>query len=177
MKKHFVLSAVVVWALLASTACTIDPVHQDAVAALGREKPGVPRGPLHRAGQPCLTCHGGAGPASTVLSVAGTIYQQDNARVPFANALIKLTDSVGHHIETGTNCVGNFFLQPADFSPVYPMWVAVSYNHQDTNMNTPIFRTGACATCHRDPRGPTSPGHIYFQAAVLKFPFPPSGCP
>lgn len=178
MTRRSLFSAFVLAMLLApATACTIDPFHSDAVAALGPETRGVRRGPLHRPGQPCLTCHGGAGPAHFVMSVAGTVYQQDNGRVPFANALVKLTDSRGHHIVTGTNCAGNFFVQPAEFTPVYPMWVAVSYGGQDTNMNTPIFRWGSCGGCHVDPRGPSSPGHVFFQLSFNKYKFPPSGCP
>jgi hypothetical protein len=177
MKTRSLFSAIALAALLAPAACTIDPVHSEQVSALGPEQPGVPRGPLHRAGQPCLTCHGGDGPASMVFSVAGTVYEQDNARVPFANALVKLTDSAGHHVVTGTNCAGNFFLQPGDFTPSFPMWVAVSYAGQDANMNTPVFRDGSCAGCHVDPRGPSSPGHVYFQAASQNFHFPASGCP
>src|SRR5207249_3431097 len=43
-------------ALGGAIACG-DPVHDDAVAALGPEAPGVRPGPTPRPGQPGLTCH------------------------------------------------------------------------------------------------------------------------
>ena len=52
-----------------------DPVHDQEVAALGGEAPGVSPGPTHRPGQPCNVCHGGVGPANLRFSVAGTVYQ------------------------------------------------------------------------------------------------------
>ena len=57
------LAASLVW------ACG-DPVHDARVAALGDERPGVPAGPNHRPGQPCLACHGGDGPSDVELAVA-----------------------------------------------------------------------------------------------------------
>ena len=51
-----------------------DPTHDRAVEVLGGEAPGVPEGPLHRPGQPCVTCHGDSGPASGEFSLAGTVY-------------------------------------------------------------------------------------------------------
>ena len=55
-------------------ACDTDPVHSSAVDALGPEVAGVPKGPYHRAGQPCVTCHGGEGPASQQFVMAGTVF-------------------------------------------------------------------------------------------------------
>src|SRR5450432_160855 len=63
----------VVRAMLAGTVlvCALvgcgDPVHDTAVSALGPEAPGVPKGPLHRPGQPCVLCHGPQGSATTFL--------------------------------------------------------------------------------------------------------------
>jgi hypothetical protein len=57
---------------LAAVGCD-DPVHDDAVTALGGEDPNVPIGALHRPGQPCLVCHGGSGPAALAFSVGGTV--------------------------------------------------------------------------------------------------------
>lgn len=177
MTTRALIPVLAVSTLLALAACSSDPIHSDARAALGPETPGIPRGPYHRAGQPCLVCHGGQGPATMVLSVAGTVYQHDNSLVPFANAIVKVADSAGHTARTGTNCVGNFFFQPADFNPVFPIWVAISYGGQDLTMNTPIFRQGSCANCHRDPRGVSSAGHVYYKLSSSGFQFPPSGCP
>ena len=51
-----------------------DATHDEEVAALGAEDPAVPPGPDHRPGQPCLTCHGGIGPAKQQFSIGGTVY-------------------------------------------------------------------------------------------------------
>ena len=55
---------------IALGAC-VDETHELQVQALGGEAPGVPKGPLHRPGQPCLVCHGEAGPASPSSSSPG----------------------------------------------------------------------------------------------------------
>ena len=73
-----------------------DPVHDQEVAALGGEAPGVPQGPLHRPGQPCNVCHGGIGPANLRFSVAGTVYQYSVSPSPAANgATVQLQDVTG----------------------------------------------------------------------------------
>ena len=114
-------------------ACHPDPVHSDAVSAQGPEDPGVPPGPLHRPGQPCLVCHADRGPASMVLSLAGTIYKQGgNARDPLPNAIVRVTDSKGRTVSTGTNCAGNFFIQKQQFDPAWPVWVQLEFGgHAD----------------------------------------------
>ena len=56
-----------------------DPVHDDAVSALGGETPGIPRGPLHRPGQPCLVCHDGASGDPAAFSMAGTVFLDANS--------------------------------------------------------------------------------------------------
>src|SRR5256885_5077120 len=68
--------------LFAMVVACNDPVHDARVDALGPEIDGVPRGPLHRRGQPCLTCHGGSGPANTELSVAGTVFATPEVGAP-----------------------------------------------------------------------------------------------
>lgn len=77
-------------------AAACDPVRSDAVAALGGEAPGVPHGPTHRPGQPCLLGHSN-------FAVAGTVF-------------------------------------------------------------TDVGRNGACASCHFDPAGRDSPGHVFAPA-------------
>lgn len=60
----------------AIAGCSTDPVHDAEVAALGPEVPGMPKSlyEYHRAGQPCLVCHGGEGPAHTQFSFGGTVF-------------------------------------------------------------------------------------------------------
>ena len=65
-------------ALVALAAC--DPVHGDAISALGPEAPDVRQGPLHRPGQPCLLCHDGALGDPQRFTIAGTVFETQGAR-------------------------------------------------------------------------------------------------
>lgn len=138
-----------------------DPTHDDAVEALGPEEPGVPAGPLHRPGQPCLVCHGGEGPSDAELSVGGTAYKYVDTLEPLVNALVKLTDRNGKTQLTGTNCAGNFFVQKTDYDPSYPFYTSVLFGGLEREMTTPVYRDGSCAGCHADPVGKESIGHIF----------------
>jgi hypothetical protein len=144
--------------LLALPPLACDPVHADEVAALGGEAPGVPRGPLHRPGQPCLVCHAGR------FSVAGTVFVDATDRSPAVGAEVRLTDSQGNAYSAHTNEAGNFYVQPGQFTPVYPMKVAVAWSGVTVNMTADVGREGSCAKCHSDPPGPSSAGHVYIPA-------------
>jgi hypothetical protein len=144
---------------LALAACT-DPVRAQAIAALGGEEAGVPPGPLHRPGQPCLVCHDG-GEASR-FSVAGTVYARAEGTVPVARVTVELLDTDERAFKATTNCAGNFFVRPGDFVPQYPLWVTLAVGEQRLDMESPVFRDGSCASCHGDPKGPASAGHAYF---------------
>ena len=149
--------------LLAALGGSCDPVHDDAVAALGGEAPGVPPGPLHRPGQPCLVCHaGGAGDRGT-FSMAGTIYLGGNTLVPAVGATVTLVGADGATASATTNPAGNFFFTPASFAPTFPVHVtSVVMGGVSVTMHSHIGGTGSCAGCHADPAGPGSPGHVYF---------------
>lgn len=149
---------------LISTALIVacgDPVHTDAVDALGPEAHGVEPGPLHRPGQPCLVCHGGKGPGNLEFSVAGTVYKYADSNEPLANAIVKLVDQGGPSTIVGTNCVGNFFVQRTDFDPVFPLWTRIQLGSLDIEMSTPVFGKGSCAHCHQDSPTESSVGRIY----------------
>ncbi len=156
-----------------------DPVHDARVTALGGEKAGVPTGPEHRAGQPCLTCHGGNGPSSLELSVAGTIYQSAALdSPPLAGATVtifdatELADGGAPHTVT-TNPAGNFYIPRSSWSPFYPLHdisVSASGAAAPTTMHTDVGRDGSCATCHFDPKGSASHGHVYFVLDPADFP-------
>jgi hypothetical protein len=156
-----------VWLLALLTQACANPVHDDDVAALGPEDPNVPRGPLHRPGQPCLTCHGGQGPAGAQFSLGGTIYEfRLSTAVPAVGALVQVEDIDGNYWTVPTNEVGNFFVGVHEFVPVYPIKLNVfSADLTITqNMQTYSARQGSCAACHAPlPTGPTSPGPVYLQ--------------
>ncbi len=169
------LSIVVLAALSAfmmlGNACG-DPVHDDLVSALGAENPKVPTGPLHRPGQPCMACHGGRGPAKSAFSMAGTVFALIDKTDPLSGVVVNLKDSVAYPdpnskgIDTTTNAAGNFFLHSDEFTPAYPVHVKLSHPTAPAGagkvMYSHVGRDGSCASCHHDPVGTESPGHIYF---------------
>lgn len=166
------------WVAAAALAACSDPVHSRDVDALGGENPAVPEGPLHRPGQPCVTCHGEYGPADSEFAFAGTVYQDSSDKaVPLPDAKVSLLDASGKKYETGTNCAGNFFVMKNDYKPLYPVWVTVYFGIVGgepfgKEMSSPIYREGSCAGCHSDPPGTEAAGHVYFSEDPL--PFPPS---
>ena len=131
----------------ASTSC-IDPVHSDAVAALGSETAGVGRGPRHRPGQPCLTCHGGMGPASPEFSVAGTVYTARDGAAPLGGVTVAVTDARNETRLLVSNDAGNFYIAAANWAPVTPLSVQLQYGGKTKVMKSHIGGTGACAVCH-----------------------------
>jgi hypothetical protein len=145
-------------ALLALTSCS-DPVQSTRIEALGSERSGVAKGPLHRPGQPCVLCHDGSGPRA--FSVAGTVYSADGSSAAAAGVRVELTDSTGATFTTASNCAGNFFVEPADFTPLYPMWVALETAGERIEMDTPVARDGSCASCHARESSAASPGVVY----------------
>jgi hypothetical protein len=144
-----------------AAACDADPVHTAAVSALGPEVAGIPKGEYHRAGQPCVTCHGGEGPASTQFSIAGTIfYGPANGNTPpigVGDATVVLEDDTQSQFQVITDCVGNFFIKPGDWPghPQFPVLVTVQGQPENTNlevsMQSHIGRDGSCADCHQYP--------------------------
>jgi hypothetical protein len=152
-------------ALTALAAC--DPVHDDAIAALGPEAPGVRRGPLHRPGQPCLLCHDGAIGDPQRFTVAGTVYQTPGRQVASVGATVGLTDTNGSSIELQTNGAGNFYATPSQYDPAFPIQTTVRVPGGETvrmqtliEGNGTVEPTGSCASCHFDPPRQDSPGHV-----------------
>ena len=145
-----------------------DPVHDDAVSALGGEAPGVRKGPLHRPGQPCILCHDGAIGDPQRFTVAGTVFQTSGSKAAAVGATVTVTDANGSAIQVQTNAAGNFYLTPHQYDPVVPMQVVVTDSSGvSTKMQTVVAgnlavepNNGSCASCHFDPPGPTSPGHV-----------------
>jgi hypothetical protein len=160
-----VLGAVCVVAT--SPACVAE-THDEEVAALGPEAPGVPPGELHRPGQPCVTCHGGSGPAKLQFSVGGTVYENEGQPAAAVGAAVTIEDIDGHLWTVNTNSVGNFFVTLADFAPHYPTQPTVTpANGMSISMATHVSRDGSCADCHANPAGPTSAGPVYAVRAMM----------
>jgi hypothetical protein len=165
MPKRDVLSTCFVGLLLLSCS---DPVHDNAVQSLGPEDPLVGPGPDHRPGQPCLACHGGAGPAIARFVVGGTVYATQGGRQPADRALVQIEDVDGHIVIATTNSAGNFYVSVGESELRYPTQVAVSSSKGDqtSQMFSLSNRDGSCADCHLSPAGPTSPGPVFVYPAV-----------
>jgi mono/diheme cytochrome c family protein len=148
----------------ASVSC-VDEVHDQEVAALGPTD--LPNGPTHRAGQPCLVCHGGSGPAKAVFTLAGTVVQVQDGSSGAEGAIVLTEDVDGRTHVSSTNSVGNFFVTPDDFTPHYPaqMTVTSSDGSLTEQMLTHVGRDGSCADCHKPTEGPSSAGPVYLQLA------------
>lgn len=150
-------------AICAATLSCNDAEHDLQVSALGPEDPAVPAGPDHRPGQPCLVCHGGAGPAHTQFSVAGTVYAFEGSVARAVGAIAQIEDVDGVVYNAKTNTAGNFFVSPSDFTPHYPTYnqVMSADGSKSQGMVTLVNREGSCGTCHVSPRGPDSQGPVY----------------
>jgi len=139
-------------AIVLGAACA-NPVHADAVAALGDEAPGVSPGPDHRPGQPCLTCHGGDGPGPD-FAIAGTIYETRGRNKPLEGVAVTLTDANRDTRQPVSNSVGNFYLRAEQWSPTFPVFVNLNYADPATGKNvsidmlTRLGGNGGCAFCH-----------------------------
>ena len=146
---------------VALLACAVDPVHNAQVDALGDDPTGMPNGPTHRAGQPCLACHGGSGPAGVQFIFGGTVYAVKGKPDPLANGSVHLTDATNATFDVPTNEVGNFFVTTAEWHPVFPVLVKISQQNSEAEMISHIGRDGSCADCHTSTPGPRSPGPAY----------------
>jgi len=150
---------------IAIVSCA-DPVLSDAVEGQGNETSGVEKGEFHRAGQPCGTCHQEGGPAADFpFTVAGTVFAQPMRQVGVEAAEIRMTDADGTKYTAKTNCVGNFFVTPAEWQPKYPILVEVAKNNVRRSMRSAIGRDASCAGCHTPDLEPADPfsqvPHIY----------------
>jgi hypothetical protein len=154
----------------------VDPVHNAQVKALGGEATGVPQGEFHRAGQPCTTCHEDSGPASTVFSVAGTVFYGPERSIGAGGVEVLLVDSDGAKRSVTTNCVGNFFIPRDSWDPAFPILVSLAQGTTTVSMKSQISREGSCANCHRDPPGFDTPGHVRLMSTDKNVTIP-SGCP
>lgn len=146
--------------------CSLDPVANGAIKALGDEDPNIPRGPYHRQGQPCNLCHSDSGPASDKkFAVAGTVFVDPFGRRGSKNTWVRVRDATGNTVCKTTNCKGNFFFFDEDFTPAgqfqgkagpaFPLLVSVQRPlpgdpvGKTRAMSSHIGREGACAGCHR----------------------------
>lgn len=147
-----------------------DPVHDDAVSALGPEAPGERPGPTHRHGQPCLVCHGGSGPGKPEFSIGGTVYAVKGQPQTIEGATVHLVDSRNEKRDVNTNAAGNFYIEASAWVPVGPINVTVSLGAISIPMGTHIGRDGSCASCHAEPASTSTVGHVYVATSAADLP-------
>ncbi len=144
-----VLGTAIATALAWSTACT-DPVLDQRVAEQGNEVDKIDKGQYHRAGSRCVVCHQESGEASdSPFTLAGTVFAQPLRQVGVGDVAILLTDADGTKYTAKTNCVGNFFVKPGEWTPKFPVLVAIEKNGVRRSMRSPIGRDADCAGCHK----------------------------
>lgn len=153
-----------------------DPVHDLQVKALGGEAPNVPTGEYHRAGQPCTTCHGQYGPASSQFAIGGTIFHGPDKAIGEEGVRVEMVDATGSQRNTITNCVGNFYIPTSDWDPAFPVLVMIRKDQTTRTMQSHIGREASCNQCHKDPPSFDSPGHISLVPNEDNAP-PPQDCP
>lgn len=168
--------------LLGGLGSCSEPVHDQEVEALGPEQGGVPAGEHHRAGQPCLVCHGALGPSEHRFSVAGTVFFGPSKAVGQEGVEVLMVDAANTSPPPiRTNCVGNFFVRFEQWNPRYPVLVRVARGDKEQSMISHVGREGSCAGCHRlGPPDFDSPGHVFLvsKAEEGSTPIPePSFCP
>jgi hypothetical protein len=184
-------------ALAPVAACDMDPVHSELVNQLGPEAPSIPKGPYHRAGQPCVLCHGDEGPASEKFALAGTVFYGPNTTgiglIGACGVTVYIEDDTGAMVNVTTNCVGNFWLSAAQYPLSFPLLVTIagtptgSTNSGEQKMVSFISREPSCGMCHQVQSGLSTqpnqivnyyetPGTIYVTADDPTFKGDPS-CP
>ena len=142
-------------AIVALAAACTDPVRDQAIEQLGPEAPGVPPGPEHRPGQPCLLCHAEGGPASDApFAVAGTVYENESPNSPgAADVEVRFVDAANGapRVPVFTNRSGNFFVRQAEWADLtYPFKVGLFRDDVSVQtMATTVNREGSCNHCHR----------------------------
>lgn len=171
-RAYFVVTAL---ALVLASGCA-NPIQDARIAQLGPEDPAIPPSDIHRAGQPCLLCHGAYQGAEPEMTVAGTIYgySWDTAHskadpIPVKDVTIEISDAFGTSPATPpkTNCAGNFYLTKDDWNPSFPLRVAIRYpvtgeeNGERVSMGTRISRDGSCNGCHEGRPNQGSPGWVF----------------
>jgi hypothetical protein len=153
-KSHRILFA----ALCAPFAlsCT-DPVRDRQIERLGEERDGVPQGPEHRPGQPCVLCHSEGGPASDKpFVIAGTVFESNAADSAGASGIrVYFVDASNAQRTYVTNAAGNFYIPEAEWKDLtYPFKTGIKQGtSKPIEMMSTVNREGSCNFCHKPTPG------------------------
>lgn len=172
-------------ALLCSTAlcaCLGQSPETRRQEDLGPELPGMGPGPNHRAGQPCLVCHGEEGGiAGPTFVLAGTVFEAPTSTRGASDVRVEVTDGKGRSFTAHTNRVGTFFVTEdgtgtdpvwyrdgrvsLPYSLAYPLRVSLHKGDVEQTMRGLVWREGSCAACHGGSAAATSNGRIFLGGA------------
>ncbi len=161
-------------ALSVGISCNLDPVHRAAVNNLGSEQGNdyPPESEFHRPGEPCALCHSKEGPADNTFVLGGTVFWgPDDYRRRVDQAYVRIKDANKVTKCFVTNCNGNFFVRPEQFSRLtFPLLISVERAKKPgvdestmriRRMTSHVGREASCATCHTlGLRDFASPGQI-----------------
>lgn len=93
--------------------------------------------------------------------MAGTVYIDADSLTPIDDVRVDFIDSFGREFSTTTNCAGSFIVRRREYPVGGPIWVSLHRDEVLREMETPIYRDGSCASCHTDPLGAASAGHVF----------------
>ena len=102
------------------------------------------------------------------FTIAGTVFETQSTLTPASGASVTLVDAKGSSVVLPpTNAAGNFYSTPSQYDPTFPVQVTLlGAGGQSVRMesliegNGTIQPNGSCASCHFDPQGPSTPGHL-----------------
>jgi hypothetical protein len=173
-------------ALLPVLAGCGNPAIDVVVETLGDEDPKVGVNANHRAGQPCLHCHGPYYGASPRMAVAGTVFGNPNTAdpIPVQNVRIRLFDTAetAAKLAIFSECSGNFFVNYSDDSRdalFFPLAVRIQCPEPENttvredeppihlSMQSRVSREGSCNFCHHGNRDQKSPGWVICDASLV----------
>ncbi|SRR5258705_7702785 len=123
---------------------------------------GIPEhGPMMRAGEDCLSCHGlGTGlEKGQTWSVAGTVFGSFSAGPGegVLGAVVRLTDKNGRELSLFSNSAGNFYsAEPLAF----PLQRACVQRNGEVFCMRRDVPDGSCNTCHNNPPMWAAPGRV-----------------
>lgn len=140
--------------LAACLGTSPEDAEREALGPYGDDDDGDPE---HRPGQPCLVCH-------DEFVVAGTVFLYADDDVGVGGAVVEVEDAEGRIFSAPTNRTGNFMVSVKGgisapqlsrrgnllipWDPVFPLRVNVRRNGVERDMESWIWREGACAGCH-----------------------------
>jgi hypothetical protein len=162
--------------LLSALSGCGNPSYDVQIEGLPPDTGAVKPGGSHRAGQPCLLCHGPYKGAYPQLSVAGTVFTLPTTADQYVDAAADVESkaapgvtvtvydtnvSSGRQIKSDAS--GNFMIKIQDnYTPLFPLGARMDcpQNGLQFTMISRISREGSCNGCHNLRKDQASPGWL-----------------